>query len=161
MMAFMLTSKPDKNLDTNCFSIRAMQTEDLPYVMNLECQVFSDPWTSEMFLQDIKKYDAKVLLNRGQEIIGYLCGWQQQDEYSLNNFAIAPDWKNRGLGRYLLEKLLSELKGKEIKFVYLEVRHSNTPALGLYKSVGFEIIATRKNYYTKPREDAYIMRLLL
>jgi len=46
-------------------------------------------------------------------------------------------------------------------FITLEVRQSNTSALTLYRKLGFEIMGTRKNYYTKPDEDAYVMALVL
>jgi ribosomal-protein-alanine N-acetyltransferase len=41
----------------------------------------------------------------------------------------------------------------------LEVRASNTAAIGLYTSLGFRIKATRPRYYTRPEEDAYILWL--
>ena len=40
--------------------------------------------------------------------------------------------------------------------ITLEVRVSNTVAINLYKSCGFEIAATRKRYYENG-EDAYLM----
>jgi ribosomal-protein-alanine N-acetyltransferase len=43
----------------------------------------------------------------------------------------------------------------------LEVRQSNASALTLYKKLGFEVMGTRKNYYTKPDEDAFVMALEL
>jgi ribosomal-protein-alanine N-acetyltransferase len=43
----------------------------------------------------------------------------------------------------------------------LEVRQSNTAALTLYKKLGFEVLGTRKNYYTKPEEDAFVLGLVL
>ena len=39
----------------------------------------------------------------------------------------------------------------------LEVRESNTPAIGLYRKLGFEEVGRRKGYYTNPKEDAILM----
>jgi ribosomal-protein-alanine N-acetyltransferase len=39
----------------------------------------------------------------------------------------------------------------------LEVRKSNLPAIKLYKKLGFVEAGIRKDFYTKPLEDAIIM----
>ena len=44
-----------------------------------------------------------------------------------------------------------------LAFLTLEVRASNAPAIALYRKHGFEEAGRRKNYYTKPAEDAIIM----
>ena len=44
-----------------------------------------------------------------------------------------------------------------LAFLTLEVRASNEPAIALYRKHGFEEAGRRKNYYTKPTEDAIIM----
>ena len=37
------------------------------------------------------------------------------------------------------------------------MRASNEPAIALYRKHGFEEAGRRKDYYTKPKEDAVIM----
>ena len=44
-----------------------------------------------------------------------------------------------------------------IKYVTLEVRISNLPALGLYAKWGFKDVGKRKGYYQDNNEDALIM----
>ena len=57
------------------------------------------------------------------------------------------------------------LKKRDIKTLFLEVRKGNFAAIALYLSLGFEEISIRKNYYTKNsnqlslKEDGIIMRL--
>ena len=41
--------------------------------------------------------------------------------------------------------------------IFLEVRVSNLPALSLYRQLGFTVKGIRKDYYSEPKEDAYIM----
>ena len=51
---------------------------------------------------------------------------------------------------------ISRIKSAECENITLEVRVSNVVAINLYKSVGFNIVATRKKYYENG-EDAYLM----
>ena len=41
--------------------------------------------------------------------------------------------------------------------IFLEVRVSNRDALHLYRKLGYEVLSVRKNYYSDPVEDAYVM----
>ena len=44
-----------------------------------------------------------------------------------------------------------------IKYITLEVRISNIPAISLYEKYGFKSLGTRKGYYQDNNEDALIM----
>jgi ribosomal-protein-alanine N-acetyltransferase len=43
----------------------------------------------------------------------------------------------------------------------LEVRRSNTPAIGLYDSLGYRQVGVRKRYYPPNGEDALVMNKAL
>jgi ribosomal-protein-alanine N-acetyltransferase len=43
--------------------------------------------------------------------------------------------------------------------VLLELRASNRPALGLYRTLGFVDAGRRSRYYQEPVEDAVLLRL--
>lgn len=77
------------------------------------------------------------------------------------NVAVRPLLRRRGVGRLLLDALRSESESLALGILTLEVRRSNAAARGLYESLGFAEVGTRRNYYTKPREDAILMDLRL
>jgi len=54
----------------------------------------------------------------------------------------------------LLEPLLN-LRGSQ---VFLEVRESNQAARIFYKSMGFQEVSTRREYYEFPSEAAIVMK---
>ena len=56
-------------------------------------------------------------------------------------------------------KMIEDLKAENIKRCLLEVRASNKAAISLYEKYDFKIIGKRKEYYTNPIEDAFIMQL--
>ena len=60
----------------------------------------------------------------------------------------------KGYGKILLAETLKTLNLPCI----LEVRESNTPAISLYESLGFELLGKRKNFYSSPTEAALIYK---
>jgi len=58
----------------------------------------------------------------------------------------------------LLEKILNYAKENNVNSAFLEVRPSNTYAVQLYESHGFNEVGIRRNYYPakRGREDAVI-----
>ena len=61
------------------------------------------------------------------------------------------------MGKIVVADLVWEAVSINLQEIFLEVRVSNEAALTLYGQAGFQIIDKRKNYYEKPKEDAYIM----
>ena len=66
-------------------------------------------------------------------------------------------YQRRGIGELLLIACVELAILRNADVVTLEVRVSNTLAQNLYKKYGFEIVGTRKKYYTDDHEDAFIM----
>ena len=141
----------------------SMSREDLPEVMAIESRSFSEPWTEEMFLHELSSDGlANVLVARADEgsgprIVGFLCGWIVGGELHINNVAVHPHYRRRGVASQLLEEMLRRGKGSAAKAGYLEVRASNEAAIGMYQRFGFKIVGRRRNYYDHPREDALLM----
>jgi ribosomal-protein-alanine N-acetyltransferase len=141
----------------------SMRREDLPEVLAIESLSFSEPWTEEMFLHEISAQAlAHVLVARADEgsgprIVGFLCGWIVAGELHINNIAVHPGYRRRGVASQLLEEMLRRAKVMGAKAGYLEVRASNEAANALYQRYGFRQIGRRRNYYDHPREDAIIM----
>lgn len=53
------------------------------------------------------------------------------------------------------------MQKKNVKYLHLEVRESNTAARSLYGKMGFEIDGIRKSFYQKPTENAVLMTKVL
>ena len=60
-------------------------------------------------------------------------------------------------GEILLRTAMEALFREGCTSFFLEVRQSNAPAQGLYRKLGYEALAVRKDYYSQPVEDACIM----
>lgn len=138
-----------------------MTTEDLPAVAALEKTCFpADPWSEALFRDALDNPAVAILLAEGEDgaVLGYAVLSVVLDEGNLDNIAVAPEHRRRGVADALLGALTGF--GREhLSLLMLEVRASNAPAIALYEKHGFTAVGRRKNYYDAPREDAVLMNL--
>lgn len=83
--------------------------------------------------------DASVFIKLYGEPIGYGQIIVEDNVASIVNFGIIGKYKREGYGKVLLGYLLNLAMDNDFKKVSLKVDSSNTPALNLYLSLGFEI----------------------
>ena len=142
-----------------------MKESDIPVVHVIEGLSFPNPWTDATFRGEVQNqgisFPAVIIHEPDQKVAGYIIYWHIRDEVQINNFALHPDFRGRGIGEAALKAILIEVRGKGATFVTLEVRPSNMPAVTLYRKLGFKVLGTRKGYYSNPVEDAYVMGLAL
>ena len=140
-----------------------MEAGDVERVVAIEAASFSSAWQPETFLGLLKRPGAelRVLHDAEDGVIGYSVLWCIMDQGELANIAVADGHRGRGLGAFLLEKMLDVGRARGVASVYLEVRASNEEAIELYDRFGFVQIGVRKRYYDNPREDALVMLLRL
>jgi ribosomal-protein-alanine N-acetyltransferase len=91
----------------------------------------------------------------GIHVVGFLVGRTlAPGEHELLNLAVAPDCRRQGVGRALVCAYLEASAGS----VFLEVRPSNQAARAFYKSLGFDEVTVRPEYYHNPPESAIVMK---
>jgi len=71
---------------------------------------------------------------------------------------VLPDWRSRGGGRMLAEAALAS-RPADVHKIELEVFAENEPAIGLYRSLGFEQEGLRRDHYR--REDGSLRSVLV
>ena len=142
---------------------RRMRMGDLPEVAGLERSLYEFPWSLGNFRDSVGAgYDCWVVTH-GETVIGYAVLMVALDEAHLLNFAVAGEWHNQGIGRGFLRHMVEVARVAGCQIVYLEVRPSNLAARHLYKTMGFQQIAIRPDYYPARggREDALFLGLSL
>ena len=152
--------------------LRPMTPADLDSVIRIEEQAFPHPWTRDQFLSELQRgpvsrchvavmgdcevYTAPNACSIEGPVAGFIMGWLVVDEFYINNIAVAPEARRRGVAAALLEQSIREATELGAVWCRLDVRASNTPARNLYGRFGFKPIGTRKGYYHNG-EDAVVM----
>jgi [ribosomal protein S18]-alanine N-acetyltransferase len=134
--------------------------DDLDGVLAVEHAAFTNPWTREMYEAELKNAGVSFIVlarDRSGQVIGFCSYWRIYDELHINNLAILPDWRSRGIGTALLRRVLSEGAASGAVRALLEVRRSNTQAQRLYERFGFAVAGLRRHYYSQPTEDAVVL----
>lgn len=140
-------------------AFRRMTLEDVEEVHELEKEVEETPWSRDNFASSIRDgYIACVGMLDGR-IASWFVVMPACDVCELLIIGVRNELRGRGYGRETLALAIKLAAESGFSAMLLEVRESNAPALGLYKSSGFEEVGARKNYYVKGdgRENAVLM----
>jgi [ribosomal protein S18]-alanine N-acetyltransferase len=139
-------------------STRPLQTRDLPFIIAIQsaCPEIAQ-WTIRDYARVIEGDMAGWVDEQKDEVAGFVVARRLSSELEILNFAVQPDWRNRGIGRALLEHTLSWGATFQGEKAFLEVRASNLAALRFYEHNGFEVTGRRPRYYSAPIEDALVL----
>ena len=137
--------------------IRPMTAADVPSVAALEKLCFSDPWSASSIASELDNpLSLWLVWEEDGAAAAYLGVQRVPPQADVMNVAVSPALRRRGIARALFAEL--ERRLPEIDELFLEVRASNSGAIALYRTLGFEQVGRRPNYYLEPREDALILR---
>lgn len=141
-------------------AIRTMQKSELDDVLKIEEKAYGEHhWSKDSFYGELSNDLAYYYSACDSEnnLVGYAGTWRVLDEAHITTLAVNPDLKRQKIGESLLNRIIEDCYKNDIKYITLEVRVSNTPAIKLYEKYGFKSLGERKGYYQNNNEDALIM----
>jgi ribosomal-protein-alanine acetyltransferase len=148
--------------------VRRMIPADLDQVIEIAASQKDAPhWPRAAYLAAVDPAAAQPRIalvaedSGSKTVAGFAVGSLLTPQAELEIIAVAAAAQRHGLARRIFAALAAELALAEITEILLEVRASNQPALGLYRSLGFAETGRRPRYYHDPVEDAVLMRLQL
>lgn len=143
-------------------TICPMEEKHIPFIADLEKECFAEPWSEDSLKDELTNETARfyVIENQG-EVQGYIGANNICGEVYITNVAVNTGARGKGYGKRLVNHLIMQSQFEDALFVTLEVRKSNENAIALYEKCGFKKIGERKNFYSKPTEDALIYTLYL
>ncbi|MGI9245214.1 MAG: ribosomal protein S18-alanine N-acetyltransferase [Steroidobacteraceae bacterium] len=146
---------------TQLVRFRAMTPFDVPGVGAVERASYQFPWSEGIFRDCLRVGYLCRVAESGGEVVGYGIVAMGAGEAHILNICVSQAMRGRGVGRQMLALLLERSVQAGMQDVFLEVRPSNTHAIALYQSVGFEEVGRRRGYYqaVDGREDALVLKL--
>lgn len=140
-------------------NVEKMTISDLEKIkQNLQTD-FDEFWTPTILESELNNTNSLYFVAKYNEnILGFAGIIINYDFTEISNIVVKKDFRNKGIGKILLEKIINESKKLKKDNIYLEVNEKNEIALGLYEKYNFEKVGKRKEYYNK-KDDAILMSL--
>jgi [ribosomal protein S18]-alanine N-acetyltransferase len=136
---------------------------DIDELLDLERRCFPQPWGRESIAGELAATGGASLVLRDPEADGrpvacLFCRFVDTEAH-LFRVAVSPDRRRRGIGAALVSEFIRQARARGMQAAVLEVGAANVGALALYRTAGFQPVATRRGYYGGGTEDAVILKL--
>jgi ribosomal-protein-alanine N-acetyltransferase len=141
---------------------------DLESVTSINRECLPENYTDFFFVDLHRRFpETFVVAEEDGKVVGYI---MCRIEVGLSNMgfsglikkehvvsvAVMPSYRRKHIGEALVNRAMENMLVYNAKQCYLEVRITNTPAISMYKKLGFQVTRTIKGYYADG-EDAYVM----
>lgn len=140
--------------------IRLANIDDLEKIASIEksypYETYSKIELTKMFGYDYYRF---LIAKIDDKIVGYICATIIMEECNLMKIIVGEKFRTNGIGKKLVSKLKDICMEQNVKYIYLEVRSTNSVAIEFYKKLGFGFDGIRKGYYNGV--DACIYRLII
>jgi ribosomal-protein-alanine N-acetyltransferase len=126
--------------------------------VDLDKKAFNGLWTKSQWKRELtnpKRICIGVIDIETKTLLGLCSAWLVIDELQITFIAIYPIHQRKGVGGFLISDLIKRSESIRSNKIHLEVKATNEPAKAFYKSMGFEIVGNRSNFY-KDGSDALI-----
>ncbi len=147
--------------------VRPACSEDVPRMMEVAghsatAALWNREAYAKLFEPDARPAFVTLVIQEDDDVVGFLVGrpvsGNNEDEWEIENIAVAGAARRRGLGSHLLGEFLNLARSRGGRRIFLEVRASNHAARALYEKWAFVEAGLRKSYYQNPVEDALVLR---
>jgi ribosomal-protein-alanine N-acetyltransferase len=139
--------------------IRWMIRRDMPEVLATEGESFEFPWLEEDFIRSLRQRNCIGMVAEHEDrVVGFMIYELHKNRIHVLNFAVADEYRRRGVGSQMVAKLISKLSVQRRSRILLEVRETNLAAQLFFRENGFRAVSVLRSYYADTPEDAYLMQ---
>ena len=158
-----MATAPELLRTTSEVLIRPMRVADVAEVVALERASYQFPWSEGIFRDCLRVGYVCRVMTVSRQVMAYGVMSLGAGEAHILNLCVGEQFRCRGVGKRLLLSLVERATLAGMGEAFLEVRPSNTAAIRLYLSLGFEHVGMRRGYYQAAggREDAAVLKRIL
>ena len=138
--------------------VRWMLKEDLESVLQIERQSFEFPWDESEFTACTQQPNCIAMVATLEDkVVGYMVYEMGPHWFQLLNLAVDPQYRQHGVGRTLVQRLINKLSARRRQRIALQVRETNLTAQLFFRALGFRATAILHDHFPDTAEDAYVM----
>ena len=140
------------------YILREMTFDDIDEVVKGEERIFKESLGYDMLYSELRlnPFAYYFVLEIDGIVSGYIGVWIDGEHAEIINFYVDEEYQGNGYGSLMLEFIIQLCELSKVPNISLEVRESNTKAIGLYNKYGFNYSHKRIGYY-KDGEDALVL----
>ncbi len=138
--------------------IRWMIRRDMADVLGIEDHSFEFPWSEEDFVHCLRQRNCIGMVAECEgRVVGFMIYELHKNRLHILNFAVHRNFRRRGIGKEMANKLLGKLSNQRRSRILLEVRETNLCAQVFFRAAGFRAVGVLRDFYEDSDEDAYLM----
>ena len=136
-----------------------MIRRDMPEVLEIEKSSFEFPWSEEDFIRCLRQRNCiGMVAVYDESVVDFMIYELHKNQLHVLNFAVRPDFRRRGVGSQMVNKLVGKLSQQRRNRVVLEIRETNLAAQLFFRNSDFRAVSVLRDYYDDTTEDAYVMQ---
>lgn len=142
--------------------IREATTSDASSIYNLnkECLPIYYSLIEHLILILTPGYLVIVAERDNGEIIGYMIGQYEKDNFHICSIGVTNKYRRKGIGKLLIDYLVIN-SNSDYKSITLNVHDENESGINFYKKNGFQVEKFLKDYYGDSLDSASRSAFLL
>ena len=139
--------------------IRWMIRRDMPEVLDIEQQSFEFSWSEEDFIRCLRQRNCiGMVAEYDERVVGSMIYELHKTRLHILNFSVQDEFRRRGVGKSMVDKLISKLSFQRRNRIMLEIRETNLAAQIFFRESGFRAVSVLRDFYDDTTEDAYLMQ---
>lgn len=130
--------------------VRNFRYDDLDRIAEIVSTSLGEYYPKSLYLEKSHDWEEGFLVGiENGKVVAMLLGiLQGKFETRILMFAVDKIYRNRGIGRDMMERFVTLSAGKGAKRITLEVRRSNLEAIRFYERFGFQNTGVLFMYYS-------------
>lgn len=151
--------KPNGSSNRQRVHVRWMIRRDMSEMLEIERESFEYPWPEDEFIRCLRQRECVgMIAEHAEQVVGFLIYQIFNTRLHVLSVAVAKDYRHRGVGSQMIEKLKDKLSAQRRPSITLEVRETNVAAQVFFAKCGFVATKILRDWYEESTEDAYLMQ---